>query len=369
MRIAHLTLMHGYNFGGLLQAYATQKILKSHGHEVITLDYHPAKRMGLIRQLTLNIPTLHKPLGVWVDKQKFSGVSQFENFRRENFVFSPSCYNSEQLSQFCQNMDAAVVGSDQVWSADWIKPPYFIDFNLKKSCKRLALAACCGHYNENPEYLNYCSNTFNKFDAISVRNTFTAELVKKTTGKMPQIVCDPTLATDLPTESVSDVKIPYILLYIINRPKNLELAQKVINFWQKNNSERIPVYSVTPAELKGVETLKVNRAICDISPFQWHHLIANANLVITDSFHGTIFSLKNHRNFVVLNSNLKTAGRFQSLLMDVDLDERIINGESEIHKIKDFPEFNWAFVDDKIAKMSQGYHNFVNDELTCHKSK
>jgi|694.fasta_scaffold27017_2 hypothetical protein len=364
MRIGHLTLLHGYNYGGLLQAYATQKILKSHEHEVITLDYHPAMRMRLIRQLTLNIPTFHKPIGVWLDKQKFSSVPQFESFRRENFIFSPSCYSSKQLSQLCREMNAIVVGSDQVWSADWIKPPYFIDFELKRNCKRLALSACCGHSNDDTEYLNYCASTLSKFDAISVRNAFTAELVEKTTGKRPKIICDPTLATDLPTESLSDITTPYILLYVINRPRNLTLAQQVIDFWKKTNSDKIPIYSITPAELKGQETLTVDRAIYDISPFQWHYLIANANLVITDSFHGTIFSLKNHRNFAILNNNLKTASRFKSLLRDVDLEERIINGENEIYKIQNSLESNWAIVDYTIVKMSQAYHEFVANELT-----
>jgi exopolysaccharide biosynthesis predicted pyruvyltransferase EpsI len=197
-----------------------------------------------------------------------------------------------------------------------------------------------------------------------VRNAFTAELVEKTTGKRPKIICDPTLATDLPTESLSDITTPYILLYVINRPRNLTLAQQVIDFWKKTNSDKIPIYSITPAELKGQETLTVDRAIYDISPFQWHYLIANANLVITDSFHGTIFSLKNHRNFAILNNNLKTASRFKSLLRDVDLEERIINGENEIYKIQNSLESNWAIVDYTIVKMSQAYHEFVANELT-----
>ena len=358
--------MHGYNFGGLLQALATKKILEDHGHEVITLDYHPAKRMELIRQLTFNISTIHKFIGIWLDKQKFSSVSQFEDFRTNNFTFSPSCYSSKQLSKFCQaqDMDAVVVGSDQVWSADWIKPAYFIDFNLKNNCKRIALSACCGHYSENQKYLDYCGNVLNKFDAISVRNTFTAELVKRTTSRLPEIVCDPTLATNLPIAPVTEIQVPYALLYIINRSQNLVLAQKSINLYSKYNTEQTPVYSITPAELKGVETLKVDRVIYNITPLQWHYLIANANIVITDSFHGTIFSLKNHRNFAVLNKGLRTAGRFQSLLIDLGLEERIINCEDEIYKIQALKEYDWSVIDEKIEQMSRTYHDFVDREFT-----
>lgn len=362
MRIGHLTLLHGYNYGGLLQAYATQKILKSHGHEVITVDYHPAKRMILLRQMTFNISVLHKPLGLWIDKKKFSGVSQFEKFRRQNFDFSPPSYNNHQLTKICREMDAVAVGSDQIWSSTWVKPPYFLDFDLEPNCKRLALSACCGYLNTEQQYLDYCTKTLGKFDAISVRNNFTAELVQRTTGEIPKVVCDPTLATDLPTTTVQGIASSYILIYVIKRPASLNLAQKVINYLKASNG--IPVYSITPAELKGVETLTVDQTIQNISPFQWNYLIANASLVITDSFHGTIFSVKNHRKFLVLNSNLKKAGRFKSLLGDLGLERRIINGLNELNKLDELSEPNWVAVDQEITKMAQGYHDFVRDELS-----
>lgn len=363
MRIAHLTLLHGYNYGGLLQAYATQKILKFHGHQVITLDYHPAKRMILLRKLTLNIAALHKPIGNWLDQRQFSGVAQFNHFREQNFEFSPPCYNQEQLTKICQDMeiDAVVVGSDQVWSASWLKPPYFLDFDLEPNCKRISLAACCGHFNTEPSYLDYCAKTLSKFDAISVRNEFTAELVKKTTRRTPKIICDPTIATDIPTESVEKIADAYILVYVINRPQSLPLTQQMIE--NIKEATQLPVYSITPAELKGVETLLVEQAITDITPFQWHYLMSRASYVITDSFHGTIFCLKNHRQFMIPKNRLKTSIRLQTLLNHLGLESRIVEQINDISELNNLPQPDWLIIDEQIKQMAENYHKFVISQL------
>jgi hypothetical protein len=363
MRIAHLTLLHGYNYGGMLQAYATQKILKSYGHEVLTLDYHPGKKVILLRKLSFNIAALHKSIQYLLDIRQFSGVSQFNDFRSHNFNFSAPCYNERQISSVCQEIDAVVVGSDQVWSPSWVRPPYFLDFDLDSKCKRLALSACCGQPSGDPQYLEYCTKTISKFDAISVRNNFTAELVQKTTGREAEVVCDPTLATDLPTEEVNGITGSYIIVYVLNRKKSVMLANEVIRHLKSTTG--LPVYSITPAELKGVESLEeVDKAIYGISPFQWSHLIENAAYVVTDSFHGTMFAVKSHRNLMVLDSGFKSAGRFRTFLNAVGLEHMLIADANALLQIKTPPEsHNWTAIDAKIAKMSETYHRFVYSSL------
>ena len=361
MKIAHITLLHGYNFGGLLQAYATQKILKSFGYDVVTLDYHPSRRILLIRKLTLNFSDFHKKIRIWIDSYQFSNVKQFEEFRSKYFQFSASCYNSFQLSRECQTVDAVVVGSDQVWSSKWLRPPYFLDFALKSKCKRLALSACCGQASDDEEYLNYCKRSFAKFDAISVRNTFTADLVKKTIGLAAEVICDPTLATELPTEPVSGITGPYILVYIINRRFSLSLAENILHLCKLRLA--IAAYSIPPSELKGVEILAVDRVISNISPFQWSYLVTNASHVITDSFHGTIFSIKNHRSLTVIDSGFKSASRLRNFLTDLELEHLLVSSAEDYDKSFAL-DIDWARVDKKIERMKSGYHQFVTKHLS-----
>lgn len=322
MRIAHLTLLHGYNYGGMLQAYATQQILRSYGHEVITLDYHPARRMQLLRRLCLNIRSLHQPIGLQLDEYQFSGVKNFHEFRQKHFTFSAPCIGKDDLEKACQGIDVVVVGSDQVWSSAWLRTPYFIDFKIPDGCKRVSLAACSGQPSDIQTYIDYTARTLAQFDAISVRNDFTAEMVQKAIGESPVILCDPTLATDLPTIPVPGINGDYILTYLINQKSNIHLTADIIKIVRKKTG--LPVLSIPPSELKGKCTLGADQIIQDISPFQWGHLLKNAKHIITDSFHGVLYALKNHVDFTVISNENIMRGRIQAILNDTGLSDRIV---------------------------------------------
>jgi len=358
MQIAHITLLHGYNYGGLLQAYATQQILRAAGHEVLTLDYHPSKWMILLRKLTFNIPILHRSLGFLLDRMRFSGAKEFNAFRKKHFRFSASCHSPAQLSAACRGYNAVVVGSDQVWSPIWLRAPYFLDFDLEPGCKRFSLAACCGVISEDPSYLAYVAKTIARFDAISVRNDFTAELVSRTTGRSATIICDPTLAVDIPTEPVPGISGPYILVYLINRSESLSMATAAIRHLKAVTG--LPVFSIPPAELKGANQLGADRCISDISPSQWTHLVANASYLITDSFHGSMFAAKHHRNFVVPDSGHKVLGRIHSLLSKLQLEHFFLYDSSQLPVMDTlYPTTDWSAVDSRISDMRDNYLAFV----------
>ncbi|MES2467247.1 MAG: polysaccharide pyruvyl transferase family protein [Verrucomicrobiota bacterium] len=360
MRVGHLTLLHGYNYGGMLQAWATQEILRSHGHEVITLDYHPARRMQLLRRACLNFRPLFQPLASFSDKLNFSGVDQFNAFRARHFTFSKTCSDIRTLERACRDFDAVVVGSDQVWSPDWIRAPYFVDFDLPSSCRRVSLAACCGRPCEDPEYRAFVARTLSRFNQISVRNEFTADLVRQTTGKEPAIVCDPTLATEVPAHPVPGISGPYILAYIINRKHSIPLATEALLKLKRQIG--LPVYSIPPAELKGQCGLPADRILGPITPFQWNHLIANASWLVTDSFHGTIFALKNHRNFTAISSGFKTAGRLGAILSATGLTDQMVTTIPEGDLSSIVPE-TWLASDSHLFGESRGYHEFLAESL------
>jgi len=359
MHIAHLTLLHGYNYGGMLQAFATQKILKSYGHKVTTVDYHPFRRARLIRKLTFNISPIHKKLQQWQDTRNFSCVSEFTKFRADNFEFSPSCNTSADLTHACREIDAVVVGSDQVWSSVWLHPPYFIDFKLPDKCKRVSLSACCGQLSKEPAYLDFVKINISRFDSISVRNNFTAELIKQTTGRDAEILCDPTLATDIPTEKVDIPSKPYIIAYVINRPASLKTANQIIHDLKAKT--KLDVYSITPAELKGSEKLDVDKIYNDINPFQWNYLISNAAAVVTDSFHGSIFSIKNHKKLYLIENNLKASKRISALLQSFSMTDVVVNENNKIDDIDIFHKsICWENVDATIEEMREQYNRFVS---------
>jgi hypothetical protein len=365
MRIGHLTLLCGYNYGGLLQAWATQEILRSRGHEVISLDYHPARRMQMLRKLFPGMHPCHKSLGRFLDKCKFAGADLFDGFRKDNFTFSAPCTGVRDLERACAKLDAVVVGSDQVWSPGWVRPPYFIDFKLPPACKRVSLAACCGFLSDDPDYLDYVAHTLARFDDLSVRNKFTADLVNRTTGRTPAVICDPTIATDVPSVPVPGISGPYILAYIINRKHSIPLATEVLLKLKRQTG--LPVYGIPPAELKGRSGLPVDKTVGPITPFQWNHLIANASWLVTDSFHGTVFSLKHHRDLTVISSGFKTAGRIEALLSAAGLTDRMVTKLPEGNIAHIAAEY-WRASDRYLSEERVRYHEFLAKSLGSAKS-
>lgn len=359
MRIAHLTLLHGYNYGGILQAWATQENLRYHGHEVITLDYHPAKRMQLLRRASLGLRPIFNPLATFSDKQKFAGVDKFNNFRSKHFNFSAPCTDVRALAAVCRNLDAVVVGSDQVWSPDWLRAPYFLDFDLPLTCRRVSLAACCGRPSDDPAYLDYVGRTLVRFDHLSVRNEFTADLVRKTSGREPVILCDPTIAATMPKAPEPDLPKDYIFAYVINRKHSVPLAMDTLRRLKENTG--LPVVSVPPAEERGRCGLQADIVLDAVSPFEWMGLIANASWVATDSFHGAVFSLKHHRDFSIISSGFKTIGRIQSILDAVNLADRIHSHNAQ--PLDSITASQWATVDCTLEKQAERYHVFLSESL------
>jgi Polysaccharide pyruvyl transferase len=362
MNIAHITLLHGYNYGGMLQAYCTQKILKSHGHSVITLDYHPWKKYDLLRKLTFCNRFIYENAKKFIDRRAFSGVDEFDKFRIQNFTFSKPCQTSNQLSKACKSMDFVAVGSDQVWSNSWFTAPYFLDFDLPSNCKRVSLAACCGGPSDDQSFLDYLSKTITKFDAVSVRNDFTAKMVQKSTGRQPEVICDPTLACSIPTMPVSGIQGEFALVYVINRPKSLALASKVIEDLRRKT--KMKIISVTPPESMGKEILSCDKIESEISPFQWAWLVQNASFVVTDSFHGAIFSAKYHRPMVILDSGFRSNNRLHAIAADLKIEDAILFPDSLIDVTARLSaETDWSQVDLKIESLAAGYHAFVTKNI------
>jgi len=359
MRIGHLTLLHGYNYGGVLQAWATQENLRKHANEVVTIDYHPARRMQLMRRVCLNYRPVYWPLAQVSDKLKFAGVDKFNDFRARHFTFSKPCSDARSLSAVCKNFDAVVVGSDQVWSPDWLRAPYFLDFDLPPTCRRISLAACCGRPGDDPAYLDYVAHTLARFDHLSVRNEFTATLVRNATGREPVILCDPTIAAAMPQAPVPNLPKDYIFAYVINRKHSVPLASDTLRRLKEKTG--FPVVSVPPAEERGRCELDADIVLDAVSPLEWMGLVAHASWVATDSFHGTVFSLKHHRDFSVISSGFKTIGRIQSILDAVNLGDRIHTQSGQ--PLESVSASQWATVDDTLAEQATRYHSFISVAL------
>lgn len=301
MRVGILTLMHGYNYGGLLQCFSLQQALENLGHQVEIIDYHPRPGWRKLRRFGGWFGSIGDKLivdGASAHKYKSEVHAKFQGFRRTHLKLSSPCNTLNGLRRLMTRYDAMVVGSDQVWNLDWTIPEYFFSFATGYKGLLISYAACCGHRVKAEQDLDDIGRWLERLDAISVRNTMTQKFVKKSCGRDSIIVVDPTLLIDL-SELASPPPVPfddnYILLYGLSEGR----YRKAIDSIKSIATEKgLPVVAIKSDILQDWDMSAMDYCLENPSLEEWLWMFQNATLVLTDSFHGTLFSIKNRVPFV-----------------------------------------------------------------------
>ena len=258
--------------------------------------------------------------------------------RQEDFHF----WNADKY-------DCYIVGSDQVWR-DWTRKNYnlkyyFLNFVKKTSAKRIAYAASFGKDTLEGAGLtgkvDVLKQFVEKFDAIGVREDSGIRLVKEAWGRETRQVIDPTLLLhagdysrliDDPVTPLTAVIKP-IFYYVLD----LDAAKrKVIE----------QVACQRKQEYDGITTYHIDT----LSPVeQWLKGFRDAEFVITDSFHGTIFSIINHTPFITFTNAFRGITRITSLLATLGLTDRIVD-ETRLEQFdyENYGEINWSEVESKL---------------------
>ena len=195
MKIGILTLPLETNYGGILQAFALQKVLRGIGYDVITIDRHGRREypspfihvVGYVKRLLFHF-LLRKDVSIkWnpfeSDEQYKIRSRKTQSFINRNILLTRFIY-PEQLVEIDKEygFDAYVVGSDQVWLSYYC-PDSFLDFVTRPNVKKVVYAASCGKHSffNNTRLLKKCSQLAKKFVGISVREDY---LVRRCSNKM-----------------------------------------------------------------------------------------------------------------------------------------------------------------------------------------
>lgn len=328
------TVFSGYNYGSSLQVLATKTILKELGY-----DCRLVAMKSLIKGRDIRIKKLITILiRSWLIRGKnganalstYKGsynkvmigdsVTRFEQFTNE--YLEPQYMSWNSMKRLAKECVACFAGSDQIWNSStmYVDPMYYLRFAPAE--KRIAFAPSFGRdfvadYNKKK-----MSKWISDFAYLSVREDSGVRLIKDLTGRDAIHLIDPTLMvkgeTWKKTLNLQDKQRNYILTYFLDKPS--ESARKAI------------------AELK--ETLKCeviaipyqfdDMSYCDkvvpTGPIEFLDLINNAKCVLTDSFHGTAFSINLHTPFYVFGRNYGTAhsqnSRIESILKMMNMQDR-----------------------------------------------
>ena len=308
------------NYGALLQAYALQQALKELGHDPILL------RAGFSFSNILR-KWYKSPLRVLKAWRKIKAEEReeqlhprkFREFASAKINLSEKFYNSHRaLQKSGIEADAMVTGSDQVWSGKKPFPPYFLEFG-PAGARRFSYAASIGSKARcDRKYLAELRKKLAGFHAVSVRESEALKQCQLAGISDAVLVPDPVmlftpdyyrrelgLAADIPAQN-------YCLVYTVGR-NNIARNQEIIDYCRENNLQLLTVAAQHQSSAGSAEA-----ELCYPEIPQFLTLIDHAALVVTDSFHGTVFSLLFNTPVTVIPKNGHDA-RFDTLNEYFDL--------------------------------------------------
>lgn len=348
MKKIGIITLHGYfNYGNKLQNYASQEVLKSLGCDSISIRYKVHKKQSVkssfwdrIKKANLNkiikffyyqlkkIVKLRKKLYL-TNKEKKSilltkkRLQRFKEFSKININESEYILSDiDILNYFHEQFDYLIVGSDQVWNPGSAVLPdiYFLTFAPQE--KRIAYSASFG-ISELPKVcVEQYKDKLSKFEHVSVREDEGAKIIHDLIGREVKVVIDPTLMLDkdrwlkISTESKYKPNRPYILMYFLGDVSN-EVIKLVNSLCREYDLESVFL------ENKNENIKDEERYTTD--PGEFLDYVNSADLVLTDSFHGSVFSILFEKPFIVFDRKSKGASmisRIDTLLNKFELQDR-----------------------------------------------
>lgn len=339
-KIALCSPHHEPNHGTLLQAYALAKAIENLGYKAEYISYEPFVRKNKFQKIIYYIfhpiQLITKLFGrtekSTLDDYSFFNTTDFINTKQEFTSFYETMIPKTKITynpitiKTIKGYSNFIVGSDQTWSPSRYKigSIYFLDF-LSKGIVKNSYAPSLGTINVPDSFQSVLKQKLTVFNHLSCREAINCELIKKLTNKDVTHVVDPTMLLTIQQwdTMVQEVQIPkkYILCYILGEKESIsQFAEKL------SQEAGIPVYYIVTRPLY----LQKQHAINDIGPSHFIWLIKHAQYVITDSFHGTIFSMLYNKDFYSFtkrdnDDEANDNSRIWELLKEFDLTSRFVN--------------------------------------------
>ena len=312
MRIGILTHPLRFNYGGILQCYALTVCLKKMGHDPIVIRREFDKSFFLWEWIRAILRFMHFPR--YYSSNAVDRTVNIRPFVDKYIVRTLPIRSQKQIKKVCRkyDLDVVIVGSDQVWRADYALNfgyNYFLDF-VPENVVRFSYAASFGlsEWNYTIEQTLHIKDLLKNFRGISVREEDGARLCRSYLDIDAQLVADPTILL-----SVAD--------YDLIASSRLIKESYVFIYWLGDKKEIVPTIEKYKAESKVVVYVGLRDLTMFPSIADWLSYIKYADIVVTDSFHGCVFSLLYHRPLQVFENKSGGYGRIMSLIHMLGLTE------------------------------------------------
>ena len=317
----------GKNVGGILQALALQKFIESLGVSVVTADFRPSalRGLGLLKYYVAGF--FKKPSIRLLFQSKFRAFGLNQQFLATYIRTTRCIKDRNDLAKFVSEnaFDSLVVGSDQIWRPKYVPDlrVYFLDFDNCKT-KKISYAASFGvsDLEYGKDELVMASKALSDFSVVTVRESHAVDLCKKYLNVEATWVCDPTLLHDSSFytgyESKAVItKSKFIFSYILDLDEH---KRRIIN-------DVCEKYGFSACCINSTSYGLVDQDGSLYSPGEWLSLIRDAEFVLTDSYHGMLFSIIYRKPFYVFVNEGRGASRFTSVLDELGLQNRLLSNE------------------------------------------
>lgn len=350
-RVAILSLAYNnWNFGGMLQAYALKKKVE----DILNL-YSSEYEVNQLRLFYQNINLNEKKgrIKYFIGKQQFLAklyesiqrkknqdvrvITSFKKFQKEKLSLE-GYYNCFNIKKANNRYDCFITGSDQVWNLAYFNDDILKMFGLlfaEKNKTTISYAASIGTENYLKDRIDIYKEIIEKIDFVSVREETAAIELNKISEKDISVNADPTLLltseewnTLIPEKAGNNTE-PFIFAYFLNEKENshYEAVKNIASFLSKK--------MIVISDESGKYTRECDREIKDAGPQEFLYYLKNSNYVVTNSFHGIIFSIIFNKQFIAFRRHKEQDynsmnHRITGLLKDFALESRLFNDSKDI---------------------------------------
>lgn len=341
MKIGILTHPQHANYGGILQCYALFEFLIKIGHEPIVLRREPNRQPFIKRWIILLLRILRVPR--YSNRNNVDRTLNMRPFVEKHLRRTKPVYNNKQIKNLCHEyeLNAVIVGSDQVWRRDFALNygyNYFLDFVAPHVIK-VSYAASFGLdvWDYTKEETQQLKRLINEFTLISVREESAVKLCAENLDVNAEWVLDPTLL--LTMDDYNKITSPrliddkYIFVYWLG---DKTIIQKDIERYKTDG------YTIKNINLKEE---KIQDSIED-----WLSYIKYADFVITDSFHGVVFSLLFRKKFFMHKNDSGGNGRLESLIKKLKISPEQLHSDKAL---------DYMSIEERINKLREKSKEFL----------
>ncbi len=373
MKIGLLSPYYSQNYGTVLQAFALAKAIRNLGSDCEYLQWRRCKPAIINRILFfIKHPLFALDLRRKKSKRKsdlsynFLNLSDFQLILKKNKEFvdqftpvSTQQYYLDTLKNTSQYYDRFIVGSDQTWSPNdmYRFSPYYLFF-LGDDSKKFSYAASMGTLYLPQEYLSYISKRLAKFNKLSCRDEKNTRVLSNLLKRDVEHVVDPTLllSRDEWKKYMQPVEMPtdYILCYRLGEKKCINDYAEFLG-----REKNIPVYYIETRP----DTYDSQNVLKGIGVREFLWLIDHCRYMVTDSYHGTIFSLNFAKNVVSFDKRdgiMFDNGRIFDVLSSYNIAE---------HYFQEFKEFiptdiDFASLNSALSERRHSSFSYLKDVIS-----